>query len=532
MTELQGVLNGLAEGITVQDQSGDVVFANDAAGQALGFPDGEALLNANMADVVSRFGLLGDSASKTLPGRDVLLGETSASRVLHYRLLPSGDERWSHTYSQEWFHDGKRYVINHFFDVTEKMRYEAQLRFLSQASDLLSGTLDFERVLRQVPELIVPKLADWCAVEVVDAARSGIEQLSVAHVDPAKVAIGRRLRDAYPLQFDHPETLPRALREGVSELLPLIPLEYQLSGVTNPEHIELIKALNLRSAMIVPLKARGQVLGIITFVLSESNRQYGQSDLQFAEELAAKAAAAIDNARLYRAALHAISQRDEFLSIASHELRTPLTSLLLRKEALVRVLNAPEPQKERILHQIAPLERQLHRLSELVDALLDVSRLSQVGIRIEPQPIDLAPVVRDVLSRFETQFSHGGINVITGIESVTGAWDPLRIEQLVTNLVSNAIKYGGGNDITVKTSVEDGFAVITVSDRGQGISPQDLKRIFERFERVGAANDATPGLGLGLYIAQQIALAHGGDIKVESSLGEGATFTVRLPRQV
>jgi PAS domain S-box-containing protein len=224
----------------------------------------------------------------------------------------------------------------------------------------------------------------------------------------------------------------------------------------------------------------------------------------------------------------AIRARDEFLSIASHELRTPLTALKLRLQALLYAKGL-EDKLEKKLESAA---RQTQRLERLIDNLLDISRITTGHLELEPEELELAELTHEVVERLRDEaMATGSVIQFEATSRASGKWDRLRIEQVVTNLLSNALKYGEGRPIVVRVSADDGSAEISVRDRGIGIAEQDLERIFDQFER--AANRRAPGgLGMGLYIARQIVEAHHGKIQVESKNGEGSLFRVRLPRNV
>jgi len=222
----------------------------------------------------------------------------------------------------------------------------------------------------------------------------------------------------------------------------------------------------------------------------------------------------------------AIRARDEFLSIASHELRTPLTALKLRLQALLYAKGLDE-KLEKKLESAA---RQTQRLERLIDNLLDISRITTGHLELEPEELELAEVTHEVVERLREEASSIGSQIqFEATSRAGGRWDRLRVEQVVTNLLTNAMKYGEGKPIVVRVSEEAECVEISVRDRGMGIADTDVERIFHQFER--AANRRAPGgLGMGLYIARQIVEAHGGQIEVESKIGDGSIFRIRLPK--
>ncbi len=242
-----------------------------------------------------------------------------------------------------------------------------------------------------------------------------------------------------------------------------------------------------------------------------------------AEETARRLAAAT---AARRAAQEAVSARDEFLAIAGHELRTPLTALLFHAEALARGAAALPPDAAA---RTAKIARSARRIARLVDDLLDVSKISVGRLAIEPEPVDLAEVVREVVIRNAEPAAHAGSPLrLEAPRPVRGTWDAGRLEQVAEALVANALKYGRGRPIEILVDSSGDAARLVVRDHGIGIAPEDQARIFERFERAASARHYG-GLGLGLWIVRQVVEGHGGTIRVASEPGAGATFTVELP---
>ncbi len=221
----------------------------------------------------------------------------------------------------------------------------------------------------------------------------------------------------------------------------------------------------------------------------------------------------------------AVFARDEFLSIASHELRTPLTALKLRLQAVLHAKDLPEKAQ----HRVDSAVRQTERLERLIENLLDVSRITTGHLELEAETVDLSEMARDVVDRFREQAACGNVPIeVRTCGPVVGRWDRLRLEQVATNLLSNALKFGEGRPISVRVESAERSATLSVADQGIGIAPQDLARIFHQFERV-VGHRSFGGLGMGLYIVRQIVEAHGGKIEVESVQRGGSTFHVRLP---
>lgn len=234
----------------------------------------------------------------------------------------------------------------------------------------------------------------------------------------------------------------------------------------------------------------------------------------------------------YRAAKERIEARDRLVSVAGHELRSPLTALglyLTRAARKAEAAGASWPGAHEIAESLRRADKQGVLLGQLVERLLDAAHLAPERLDLAVEELDLAGTVRTVLERLDEPIRTSGSAVTLALQSVVGRWDPLRIEQVVTNLLSNAVKYGCGRPIQVAVEADAAQARLVVSDRGIGVPPEAATRVFLPFERIHP--DRAPGLGLGLYITREIVLAHGGEIRLDDRVREGATFVVTLPRR-
>ncbi len=415
--------------------------------------------------------------------------------------------------------------------ITERDAAQEHTRFVAEASRVLASGLDYEQVVRQIARLVVPALADNCVVDLL-APDGSMHRAAEASADPAKEELLRQLRK-YPPDPTRPASpVLKVLKTGKTEFIPRFDNAALQAVAANDEYAAIVRALAPRSSVSVPLKGRNGILGAITFGMAESGRTYRPEDIHLAEELAGRAALAVENASLYEQAQQAIRARDVFLAVASHELRTPLTALTLQLLNLRRSFERETPaDAANAVLKVNDLSRQVERMAGLVERLLDVSRAVSGRIELVLEDVELRDLVGDVVSRFQDQATSSGSRLTLNAESdsCVGRWDRMRIEQILANLLANAIKFGAGEPIELVLSCAETHATLTVRDGGIGIAPQDHERIFGRFQQTDA-HQPFGGLGLGLWISRQVVSAMGGTIEVKSELGAGAEFVVRLPR--
>jgi PAS domain S-box-containing protein len=309
-------LDHVGDGVTVQDPSGRLIYANAAAAQALGFTSTAELLAAPVTKILGRFTLYDEDgqpfAVENLPGRRALQGEPESAITLRFRVQETGEERWSIVRSSPVTDAAGNvlYAVNVWQDATPQKRAEAAQRFLAKAGEALATSLDVEATLAIIARLAVPRLADWCVVHLVQEDES-VSQLAVAHVDPERVAWARRLQEQYPVDPDIDQGVVRVARTGLPEIIPEVTDEMLVAAARDPEHLAILRLVGLTSVMFVPMIARERSVGVITFVAAESRYRYDERDLELTQELARRAALAIDNARLYDAERAARLQAEE-----------------------------------------------------------------------------------------------------------------------------------------------------------------------------------------------------------------------------
>ena len=408
----------------------------------------------------------------------------------------------------------------------ERARAERDRDLLARAGEVLAGALDLPETLEQVARLPVPELADWCAVYYSEDGRH-LRVAALAHEDPEQVEEGFETDRRFPLSPDAPTGPSRVFRTGEPQLLTDVPAARLEAVARSPEHLRRLLALGLRSIIHVPLVGRMGTLGVVTLGTTGSRPRFHPKDMPVAQELVRRAALTLENARLYRESQEAIRLRDEFLAVAAHELRTPLTTLGLQLSTLVQ--RARREASADMVERLDKGVRQVRRLGTLVEMLLDVSRLSTGELPLSLEGVDLGELVGELLERFEAESQAMGCALRLEVaRGLVGQWDRMRVEQVVSGLLSNALKFGARQPVEVRVVREGAVARVVVEDRGIGIPEDQLERIFERFGRA-VSSRSYGGLGLGLYLARRAAEAHGGRVWAEQRPGGGARFTLELP---
>ncbi len=412
-------------------------------------------------------------------------------------------------------------------DISEQKQIEENLTFLSQASKTLSATLDYKTTLTNVTKLAVPHIADWCTVDLLNE-KGQLELVAVAHKDPKQVQWAKTLRKTTPIDMNAPTGLPHVLRTGKSEFYPAITDKMLVQVAKDEKELALLRKLGFTSVMVVPLFRNRKCIGGITFVTTETKRNYDKRDLVIAEELAKRASLAIEHAWLFQEEKKAIALRDEFISVASHELKTPITSMKMYLQGLQKRFE--QKRDNDTLHFFAKIDDQINKLAVLINDLLNVSKIQHGKLEFNFEAVDLNEVVKETVDTIQETAKKHTIRIEGKITKKVQA-DRYRIYQVLTNLLTNALKYSPDADkVDVTLTSERDVAVVTVRDFGIGIDKQHQQEIFNPFYRVASADEKTyPGLGMGLYISSEIVKRHGGILHVESSKGKGSAFSLTLP---
>ncbi|MBA2245931.1 MAG: PAS domain-containing protein [Gemmatimonadetes bacterium] len=418
--------------------------------------------------------------------------------------------------------------IGSVMDISERKRAEEAQRLLAEAGVVLASSLDYRKTLQSIARLVVPTLADHCLVDLAD--REGrVELVEMAFAQPPKRSIAERLRQHYAPGSHPPEAAARVLRVREPLLFPDLSDEQLVQYARDAEHLDLLRELGIRSMVAVPLSVRGRILGAITLTAGESGRRFGPHDLALAEEIARRAALAVDNAWLYQQAQQATWAREEVLAVVSHELRSPLNAILLIIETLLD-FRSRESWTEAERQQLESIRRSAGQMSRLTQDLMDITRIESGHLSIHASRQEVAPLLGEALAMLQPLAAARSLKLSTALPQKIPAVraDGPRILQVLSNLIGNAIRVvPEGGAISVAVEAQGERVRFSVTDRGPGIPQEHLPHLFDRYWQASR----TPGdnLGLGLAIARGIVEAHGGRMEVASRVGEGSTFSFTLP---
>jgi PAS domain S-box-containing protein len=529
------------EGILIHDY-GTIVDANPGLAQMFGY-DLSEIIGRNVLDFVV-------SASD----RDVVESNIRSGDEQPYQITVvrrDGSEVDVEVRGRSTAYQGRSVRVASIRDITDRRQLEERNRqlaneqaartvaetaerraaFLAEASRVLGMSFDYHTTLEQLVRLAVPTLADYCLVDVVEGD-GGFSRLGIAHIDPAKEALLREetVFAAGVVSGTHP--VKRVLTTGRSDIVTDIPPELLAASAISESHLEILRQLAPCSLICVPLTVSGKVGGALTLAYSDSGRRYDRDDLAHAEELARRAALAVENARLYHEAGEATRARDEVLAVVAHDLRNPLSTILMTCSLLLD--NAPPLEAndassaER--RPLVLMRRAAERMQRLIQDLLDVKRLESGRLGVEPRAEMLGTVIAEAMDMLRPLADSNGLGLSDDVPANLPLTliDPPRIQQVLSNLVGNAIKFTPrGGQVAVRAELLTDFVRLAVSDSGPGIAADQLPHVFGRFWQAKATDRR--GIGLGLAIAKGIVEAHGGQIWVESQLGQGSTFYFTVP---
>jgi len=515
--QLERVLENLPDAASVFDSEWRWVFVNPAAKRilaALGI-DGDRVKGKVLWDEIPQL-------KGTKFETETLHAGRERTVVEYEEYLPELD-----AWMENAIVPANDLVMTFMRDITRRKREQQGALLLSEASRILASTLDYEKTLETIARLAVGELADWCAVDRVQAGGS-VRQSVVAHVDEEKIKWAKELNKRYPPDYAGPTGAGHVIRTGQPEIYPEISDDMLVTAARDEQHLAIMRELQIKSALIVPMIARGRTLGALTLISTQKGRRYGDADLALAMEIATRAAIAIDNAQLYRSALAASEAKSAFLATISHELRTPLNAIIgyqsLLKEGIDGTLNESQ------LAQLSRIRASADHLLGLIDEVLTFSRLEAGKEVVLREEVELRPIVEEAVTMVTPLAGAKGLSVRVDVPDARAFTDAWKVRQILLNLLSNAVKFADGGEITVRARVKEEKAEISITDTGIGVATENLERIFEPFWQVEQSSTRRAGgTGLGLSVSRSLARLLGGEVTVESKLGEGSTFTVTLP---
>jgi PAS domain S-box-containing protein len=412
-------------------------------------------------------------------------------------------------------------------DITAERRARRRQEVVARLSRALAEAHDdLGQVLDSVAHAAGAALECGVLVHLPSADGARLDVAALHDPDPEIQALWREMLEQHPQRADR-GLAGRVYERAEGELI----ADYSLDAVrawAEPAHLTYLPRLRMRSAIMVPARARGRVVGVLGAMRHPPLEAFTREDLAFLQDVADRVGLAIDNARLYVEAQEAARLRDEFLAVAAHELRTPITSVRGGAQLLRRRVRSGQVGREEIDASLAQIDGQSRRLTRLIEQLLDVSRLEAGRLELEPARVDLAALIAEVVAA--RQARHPEQRVVLRVhEPVEIVGDDLRLEQVVVNLLSNAVKFSPPDaPVDVEVSRGAGEGLVAVRDRGPGIPPEDHEHVFERFYQVDRTRHYG-GMGIGLYVSREIVALHGGTISVELPADGGTRMVVRLP---
>ncbi len=528
----RGIIERTADGIVILDGKGAVQFVNPAAEQMFGR---------------AAHSLLGEPF-----GFPVLTGETTEIDIVR----PNGEGAEDRARGRglvvelratETVWEGEPAQLVALRDITDRKRAERQehrlvleraarqqaeaseqrAHFLAGLTSALDESLDYQATLNHLVRALVPELADWAVVDMLEG--DDVKRLAVADRDAERIPLIERLGERFPPRPDSEHPSSEALRTGE----PLLVEEVDDLGrwTTDAEHEATLRRLGVTSLIALPLICRGSVLGALTLVRRDT--PFTRTEYSLAREVAQRAAQAVENARLYRAALVANQAKSDFLAVISHELRTPLNAIMGYAEILLsHVAGDLEPKQEEAIGRIDASAR---HLLQIIEEILTFARMEAGREQIRPEEVTLQALIHDAVVLAEPLAAERGLRFDTelGAPDATLIVDPGKVRQIALNLLSNAVKFTESGRVRLRADVERDEMVLSVSDTGPGIAPEHLDSIFEAFwQAESTSTRRTGGTGLGLSVSKRLAEALGGRLDVRSRLGQGTTFTLRIPARM
>jgi PAS domain S-box-containing protein len=529
---LRSVVDYVVDGIVTIDDRGKIASWNRSAERIFGY-SAEQMIGQNISQ------LMPEPHRSQHDGHLANYSQTGIAKVIGINREMAAQRKDGSVFPidlavSEYVLQGKRLFTGIIRDITERKRADERTKFLVNATNLLASVVDSSSLLSRVAKLPVPLFADWCIVDLcgprpeIDAGC--VRKWAVHHTDAEQKTILRRLKKHLPSSFGSGSLVGGVIRHGKSRLVADAVNPFEYAEPLTPEDRDLLCGLDSQSMICVPLATHRVTFGAITFVLTGTSRRYCEEDLAAAEDFAQRASIAIENSRLYEEVKEADRRKDEFLATLAHELRNPLAPV---RNAL-EIARTPGIDGGVAEKALTVIDRQVDHMVRLVDDLLDLSRLMRGKIQLRPERL----LLRDVIARsIETARplidSHGHkLEVSVPKGPVALFADPVRLEQIISNLLDNAAKYTErGGLIKLRAKARGDEVIIKVRDTGIGIDPELLPHLFDLFRQAESSLERSRGgLGIGLTLVRRLVDIHGGKVEARSDgPGTGAEFIVRLP---
>jgi PAS domain S-box-containing protein len=455
---------------------------------------------------------------------------TESAYTIEYRIHQrDGAYRWYRSRAVPIHENGMiREWVGVFDDIEDEHLARQRHAAVDNALGVLGTSLDYEWNLAAVTRLVVPTLADYCSVDLVDEA-GAIRRVSSTHVNPQKEEILRDLWRKYPYQPGD-RGVPSVVKSGVAEMTSDIDVAEAVSYAKTEEQRDMLLALAPRSFLSVPMISHGKVFGALALVYSDSGRTYGGAERAAVEQIAARAATAIENARLFSDAQAASRAKSEFLATMSHELRTPLNAIAGYADLMAMGVRGPVTPDQ--LRDLTRIRQNQQHLLEIITNILNFSRIEAGRIQYDIRPCAIGEVLTRMEGVIEPQARAREITYeyLPVLPTVAVLADREKLEQVLINLLGNAVKFTArGGHIALSAAEQGGRVRIDVRDTGVGIKTDQLESIFAPFVQLESSFTRTvEGTGLGLAISRELARGMGGELRASSVPGEGSVFTLEL----
>ncbi len=527
---LAAIVDIAADAIIALDDNFRILRFNRGAEQIFGWTEAEML-----GQPLDRLLPMGTRAVHRGHVRTFAEGPSDARRMANRReiagLRRSGEEFPAEASIARVTIEGERTFMVTLRDVSERRRIEDRQRLLATAGWVLAASLDLESTMATVAELPVPLLGEWSMLELLRPDGT-IRRAAATHMDPMRqeITTGFMSRSDAPLAADAPNaSASRAAHESEAQRISDIGAWLQANFHDAGERAR-AESLGASAVLLVPLRAGGRAIGVLHLVRTRAGAVHASEEVKVADQYAGLAALALENARLYQAARQAVREREEMLAIVSHDLRNPVNAVVMLTGAVLsRSPDDPRPLMER--EQVESIRAAARQADGLIQDLQDVSRISDGRLRVEQRRVDITELADEAADLFEPVMVDAAIRFVRAIDDKAPlvVADRGRVLQVISNLLGNAVRFTPhGGQITLTVRAQDAGTVrVSVADTGPGIADDDLPRLFERYWQ--APRLLRAGSGLGLYIAKGIVEAHGGEIGVRSTLGEGSEFWFTLP---